>query len=50
MGDATQTYYGWLYNWNTTTASNGVYAISCSATYAYDGSGSGPSISVTVAN
>jgi hypothetical protein len=50
VGDATQTYYGWLYEWNTTSVPNGVYAFWCSATYANGGSGSGASISVTVAN
>jgi hypothetical protein len=49
-GDATPTYYGWLYEFDTTSVANGVYTISCSATYGYGASGSGASISVTVAN
>jgi hypothetical protein len=50
VSDATQTYYGWLYEWNTTNVINGSYAISCNATYGYGASRSGASISVTVAN
>jgi hypothetical protein len=50
VSDASQTYYGWLYEWNTTSLVNGAYTISCNATYGYGASGSGASISVTVAH
>jgi hypothetical protein len=49
IGTATASQYGWLYDWNTTSLANGTYTLFCSATYP-SGTGSGASISVTVAN
>lgn len=50
LDDATLTNYGWLYEWNTKGGANGQYSLTCDATYTFGGSGSGPSISVTVSN
>ena len=50
LGEATLTYYGWLFEWNTSSVTNGAYSIYCEALYPFGGYGFGPGTSVTVAN
>jgi hypothetical protein len=46
IATATPTIYGWLASWNTTTVSNGTYALQSVASYA--GGVSAPSAPITI--
>ncbi len=50
LGDATPTYYGWLYEWNTEGVEDGSYAIYCTAGSPPGASAFGPTILVSVSN
>ncbi len=50
IGSATPTIYGWVYDWTTSSVTDGGYSLYCSATYPNDGTGQGPGNAVTVAN
>jgi len=50
LGSAAPSLYGWLYDWTTSSVTDGGYSLFCSATYPNDGTGQGPGNAVTVAN
>jgi hypothetical protein len=50
IATGTATLYGWLAQWNTSTAPNGTYTLQSVASYAGGVAGTSPGISVTVAN
>ena len=50
LGVGTPTYYGWIYEWNTTGGANGQYSLNCDAPYPFGGAENSPAISITVSN
>ena len=50
IATATPTIYGWLASWNTTTVSNGTYALQSVASYAGGVSGTSAPVTITVTN
>ena len=50
ISGSTQTLYGWIGQWDTTTVPNGTYTLQSVATYASGQSGTSTPITITVSN